>query len=85
MRDANSYKTIEMPLRITRRFEVQSCGKTVFALLGYFKKAWMNFIFNEVPDCVSKTMFICSLNFTSNMFLNKTVWHRLFRETKNKR
>ncbi len=31
----------------------------------------MNFIFNEVPDCVSKTVFICLLQFTVDSFLNK--------------
>jgi len=48
--DYSSNKTIEMPLRITRRFEVASCGKT--HSLQYqpcdpnIKKTWIHFIFN---------------------------------------
>ncbi len=31
----------------------------------------MNFIFNEVPDRVSKNLVICSLHFTMDLFTNK--------------
>ncbi|XDV47651.1 hypothetical protein PO909_017226 [Leuciscus waleckii] len=62
-----------MSLRMTRWFAVPSCGKTVFSCDPNIQKAWMNFIFNDVPvSRVSKTMIICSLHFTVDLFLNKT-------------
>ncbi len=35
------------------------------------RKEWMNYIFNEVPDCVSKNSVFCSLHFTADSFTNK--------------
>ncbi len=34
------------------------------------RKVWINFIFNEDPDHVSKTLVPCSLNFTTESFTN---------------
>ncbi len=34
------------------------------------RKEWMNFIFNEVSDCISKNLVLCSLHFTDS-FTNK--------------
>ncbi len=31
----------------------------------------MNFIFNELPDRVSKNLFLCSHHFTTDSFTNK--------------
>jgi len=69
------HKTTEMPLRISRRCAVLSCGKAQ-SLHGLprdpnISKAWINFIFNEVPDRVNKTLFVCSLHFTADSFINK--------------
>jgi len=72
---------IEMPL-ITRHFAVPSYGKTQFLHFlpcdPNIKKAWMNFIINEVPVCIRKTL-ICSLHFTADSFLNKTLFDFLER------
>ncbi len=43
------------------------------------RKEWMNFIFNEDPDCISKNFVqsvriikvLCSLHFTADLFTNK--------------
>ncbi len=35
------------------------------------KKEWMNFIFNEDPDSVSKKAVLCSLHFTMDSFTNE--------------
>uniref|UniRef100_A0A673GND3 THAP-type domain-containing protein n=1 Tax=Sinocyclocheilus rhinocerous TaxID=307959 RepID=A0A673GND3_9TELE len=35
------------------------------------RKEWMNFIFNAVPDRVSKNMVLCSLHFTADSLTNK--------------
>ncbi len=35
------------------------------------RKEWMNFIFNEVSDHVSKNLILCFLNFAMNLFTNK--------------
>ncbi len=32
---------------------------------------WINFIFNEVPDRISKNLVLCSLHFTTHSFTNK--------------
>ncbi len=32
-----------------------------------FRKQWMNFIFKEVPDCVSENLFLSSLHFTVDL------------------
>ncbi len=34
------------------------------------RKEWMNFIFNEAPDCITNSVF-CSLHFTADLFTNK--------------
>ncbi len=44
------------------------------------RKEWMNFIFNKVPDCVSKHLVICLLQFTTDLFLNKTKFSAGFSE-----
>ncbi len=31
------------------------------------RKQWMNFIFKEVPDCVSENLFLSSLHFTTDL------------------
>lgn len=45
------------------------------------RTAWMKFIFNDVPDCVNKTLFVCSLHFTADSFLNKIQFIAGFSET----
>ncbi len=40
----------------------------------------MNFILDVVPDHVNKTLFICSLNFTADSFLNKSQFDAGFSE-----
>ncbi len=40
----------------------------------------MNFILDVVPDHVNKTLFICSLHFTADSFLNKSQFDAGFSE-----
>ncbi len=40
----------------------------------------MNFIFNEVPDHVSKKSVLCSLHFTTDSFTNKAQFDTGFSE-----
>lgn len=73
-----------MPPRITRRCAVPSCGKTQ-SLHGLpsdpnLRKQWVNFIFNEVPDRIIKSLFVCSLHFTTDSFTNKTQFDAGFSE-----
>ncbi len=35
------------------------------------RKQWINFIFNEVSDSVSKNLVLCSLHFSMDSFANK--------------
>uniref|UniRef100_A0A671LYR6 THAP-type domain-containing protein n=1 Tax=Sinocyclocheilus anshuiensis TaxID=1608454 RepID=A0A671LYR6_9TELE len=44
------------------------------------RKEWMNFIFNEVPDHVSKNLVLCSLHFTADSFTNKAQFDAEFSE-----
>ncbi len=44
------------------------------------RKEWMNFIFNEVPDRVSKNSVLCSFHFTADLFTNKTQFDAGFSE-----
>ncbi len=64
----------------TRCCAVPSCGKTVFAMPSL---EWMNFIFNEDPDCVSKNSFLCSLHFSTDLFINKAQFEAGFSERLN--
>ncbi len=41
-----------------------------FLLIATLGK-WMDFIFNEDPDHVSKNSVLCSLHFTTDLFTNK--------------
>ncbi|XP_056315543.1 transcription factor Sp3 isoform X2 [Danio aesculapii] len=73
-----------MPPRITRRCAVPSCGRTQ-SLHGLpsdpnLRKHWVNFIFNEVPDRLIKSLFVCSLHFTTDSFTNKTQFDAGFSE-----
>ncbi len=63
--------TIMMAPKTTRCCTVPSCGKNSFFLhcLPFdlnVRKEWINFIFNEVPDRVSKNLVLCSLHFTTD-------------------
>ncbi len=51
------------------------------------RKEWMNFMFNEVPDRVSKNSVLCSFHFAADLFTftNKTIWCRIFRRIETKR
>ncbi len=40
----------------------------------------MNFIFKEVPDCVSKNLVLFSLNFSMDLFINKAQFDAGFSE-----
>ncbi len=40
----------------------------------------INFIFNEVTDCVSKSLVLCSLHFTMDSFTNKVQFDAGFLE-----
>ncbi len=44
------------------------------------RKEWMNFIFNEVPDLVSKNSVLCSFPFTADSFTNKAQFNAGFSE-----
>lgn len=82
-RDTNTTKTIEMHQRITKCCAVPSCGKIQslhwLPCDPNIRKACMNFIFNEVPNHVSKfsnhvslfSSFYCD-SFFLNSFLNKS-------------
>ncbi len=35
------------------------------------RKEWMNFIFNEVPDHIRKSVVLCSFHFAVDSFTNK--------------
>ncbi len=35
-------------------------------------------IYNEVPDCVSNNLVLCSLHFTADLFTNKAQFEVLF-------
>uniref|UniRef100_A0A8C2IBA2 Uncharacterized protein n=1 Tax=Cyprinus carpio TaxID=7962 RepID=A0A8C2IBA2_CYPCA len=51
-------------------FLVPSCAKTYLHRLPYdpnVGKEWMNFIFNEDPDCFSKNLVLCSLHSTVDL------------------
>ncbi|KAG1936444.1 hypothetical protein F2P79_018498 [Pimephales promelas] len=59
----------------TKYCAVPGCGRkqSLHKLpLGSNRNAWLNFIFNEVPADVGKTLTICSLHFTEDCFVNKT-------------
>ncbi len=45
------------------------------------RKDWMNFIFNEDPDRVSKILVLCSLHFTADSFTNKAQFDAGFSES----
>ncbi len=40
----------------------------------------MNFIFNEIPDCVSKNIVFCSLHLTADSFTDKSQFNTGFSE-----
>ncbi|XP_067220664.1 uncharacterized protein [Chanodichthys erythropterus] len=65
-----------MPLRTTKYCAVPGCGKTQslhkLPLDSNIRNVWLNFIFNEVPADVGKTLRVCSLHFAADCFLNKT-------------
>ncbi len=44
------------------------------------RKEWMNFIFNEVPDRISKNLVLCSLHFTADSFTNQVRFDAGFSE-----
>ncbi len=44
------------------------------------RKEWMNFIFNEDPDCIGKNLVLCSLHFTADSFTNKALFDKGFSE-----
>ncbi len=44
------------------------------------RKEWMTFIFNEVPDRVSKNLVLCSLHFTVDSFTNNAQFEAGFSE-----
>ncbi len=47
------------------------------------RKEWMNIIFNEDPDCVSKNLVLCSLHFTADSFTNKAQFDAGFKKNRN--
>uniref|UniRef100_A0A672P6B4 THAP-type domain-containing protein n=1 Tax=Sinocyclocheilus grahami TaxID=75366 RepID=A0A672P6B4_SINGR len=53
---------------------VPSCGKTQSLRRlpsdPSVRKEWMNFIFNEDPDRISKNLVLCSLHFSTDLFTN---------------
>lgn len=59
---------IKMAQKKTKRCKVPICGKTqsLYRLPSdpNIMKEWMNFIFNQVPDHVSKNLVLCLLSFT---------------------
>ncbi len=44
------------------------------------RKEWMNFIFNEFPDCVIKNLVLCLRHFTADLFTNKAQFDSGFSE-----
>ncbi len=74
---------IKMALNTTRRCAVPSLWKKQSLHLlpsdPNVRKEWMNFI-NEVPDCVSKNLVLCSLHFTPDSFTNKAQFDAGFSE-----
>ena len=59
----------------TKYCAVPGCGKrqSLHKLpLDSNRNAWLNFIFNDVPADVGKTLSVCSLHFTEDCFVNKT-------------
>ncbi len=49
------------------------------------RKVWINFVFNEDPDHVSKNLVLCSLHFTTESFKNKAQFDTGFSKIKTKR
>ncbi len=84
----STQKPIKMALK-TRRCTVPSCGKkqSLYCLPSgpNIRKDWMNFIFNEDPDHVSKNSVLCSLHFTADSFTNKGQWLWIFKKIETKR
>ncbi len=52
---------------------------------GNIKKDWINVIFNEDPDHVSKNLVFCLLHFTADLFTNKAIRSRIFKKIETKR
>uniref|UniRef100_A0A673JTC3 THAP-type domain-containing protein n=1 Tax=Sinocyclocheilus rhinocerous TaxID=307959 RepID=A0A673JTC3_9TELE len=63
---------------------VPSCGEKqslhCFPSDPNIRKEWMNFIFNEDPDRLSKNLVLCSLHFTADSFTNKAQFNTGFSE-----
>ncbi|XP_067301001.1 uncharacterized protein [Pseudorasbora parva] len=62
--------------RISRYCAISGCGRTqsLHKLPSDPKtrNVWLNFIYNEVPADVAKTLHVCSLHFTADSFENKS-------------
>ncbi len=44
------------------------------------RKEWINFVFYEFPDRISKNLVLCSLNLTVDLFTNKVQFDAGFLE-----
>ncbi len=82
---AGLHKPNDKDAQTTRCFSVPSCGKTeecVWCLPSESnaRKDWMNFIFNEDPDRVSKNWVLCLINLTADLFTNKAQFDAGFSE-----
>ncbi|XP_056120866.1 zinc finger protein 235-like [Rhinichthys klamathensis goyatoka] len=73
-----------MPLKIAKYCAVPSCRKTQslhnLPSDSNTRNAWLNFVFNEVPDHVNKTLCVCSLHFAADSFANKKQFDAGFAE-----
>ncbi len=92
MKEANAglqrNQPIKMALKTIRHCSVWSCEKLSLQCLPSdpnIRKEWINFIFNEDPDRISKNSVLCSLHFTADSFTNETFRHRIFREIEKER
>ncbi|XP_067280190.1 uncharacterized protein [Pseudorasbora parva] len=63
---------------------VSGCGRTQslhkLPSDSSFRNEWLNFIFDEVPAHVGKTLRVCSFHFTAESFVNKTQFDTGFAE-----
>ncbi len=65
--------------RLRRRRLTPACGKTqsLHCLPSdpNISKEWINLLLNEVPEHISKNLFLCSLHFTVDLLTNKADWN----------